>query len=47
VLRWDMRNQDKGNHRKLDHLWIGPFRISNHCGGNAYFLEGINGEDLG
>jgi hypothetical protein len=47
VLRWDARNEDKGKHGKFDHLWMGPFRISDHCGSNAYFLEGLDGECFG
>jgi transposase InsO family protein len=43
VIIWDARNEDKGKHRKLDHLWTGPFKINAYCGNNAYFLEGING----
>jgi hypothetical protein len=47
VLRWDARNEDKGKHRKFDHLWTSPFRINAYCGNNAYFLEGLDGECLG
>jgi hypothetical protein len=38
-----VRNEGKWNHAKLDHLWVGPFRIDDHCGKNAYFLEGLDG----
>jgi hypothetical protein len=44
VLKWGVRNEDKGQHGKFDHLWMGPFRISAYHGNNAYFLEEINGE---
>jgi hypothetical protein len=47
VIIWDVRNEDKGKHKKFDHLWIGPLRIDMYCENNAYFLEGINGECLG
>ena len=44
VLRWDVRNEDKGKHKKFDNLWTGYFRIGTHRGNNAYFLEELNGE---
>jgi hypothetical protein len=47
VLRWDVRNEDKGKHGKFNHLCIGPFKINTYCEKNAYFLEGLNGECLG
>jgi hypothetical protein len=47
VLRWDARNEDKGNHEKFDHLWTGPSKTSTYYGNNAYFLEGLIGEFLG
>jgi hypothetical protein len=46
VLRWDARNEGKGKHAKFDHLWTGPFRICDHSGKNAYFLEGLDGESF-
>jgi hypothetical protein len=47
VLIWDTRNEDKGENGKFDHLWMGPFKINDYCGNNAYFLEGLNGECFG
>jgi hypothetical protein len=38
-LKWDARNEDKGKHRKFDHIWMGPFRINAYRGNTAYFLE--------
>jgi hypothetical protein len=38
VLKWDVRNEDKGKHGKFDHLWLGPFRIVSYHGKNAYLL---------
>lgn len=26
VLRWDARNEEKGNHGKFDNLWNGPIK---------------------
>jgi hypothetical protein len=47
VLKWDARNEDKGKHKKFDHLWMGPFGINVHHGNNAYFVEKLNGEHVG
>jgi hypothetical protein len=47
VLRWDVRNEDKGKKRKFNHLWTGPFKINTYCNNNSYFLEGLNEECLG
>jgi transposase InsO family protein len=44
VLKWDVRNEDKGKHGKFDHLWTRPFRISVYYKKNAYLLEEINEE---
>jgi hypothetical protein len=38
VLKWDTRNEDRGRHRKFDHLWLGPFKIVSYHGNNAYLL---------
>jgi hypothetical protein len=27
VLKWDAPRQDKGNHGKVESLWIGPFKV--------------------
>jgi len=47
VLKWDVRNIDKGNNVKFDNLWIGPFKIGAHHGNNSYFIEELNGECIG
>ena len=47
VLRWDVRNEDKGKHKKIDNLWTSPFKIGAHHRNNAYFLEELNGECVG
>jgi hypothetical protein len=44
VLKWDVRNEDKGRHEKFDHLWMGPFNITVYHGNNSYFLQELNGE---
>jgi len=47
VLKWDMRNEYKGNHEKFDNVWTDPFKIGAYRGNNAYFLEELNGESIG
>ena len=46
VLRWDMRREEATKHRKFDHLWYGPFRVSALEGKNSFLLENIDGEVL-
>ena len=38
VLKWNARIEDKGNHRKFDHLWKGPYQIVAYYGKNYYTL---------
>jgi hypothetical protein len=47
VLKWDVRNEDKGKHGKFDHLWLGPFKIETYCGSNSYLLQKNNGDIIG
>ena len=47
VLKWDSRREDKGKHGKFDSLWRGPFLIQALQGNNTYFLENLDGTDLG
>lgn len=46
VLRWDVRQEDKGKHGKFDPLWFGPFRIVEGRGKNTFLLEKLDGELL-
>ena len=39
VLKWDARNEDKEKHGKLDHLWMGPFKIVVYHRNNTYMLQ--------
>ena len=32
VLKWDVRNEEKGKHRKFKSLWKGPFKIAAYRG---------------
>ena len=38
VLKWDARHEDKGKHGKFEHLWKGPYEISENHGNNFYNL---------
>ena len=44
VLKWDTRHQDKGKHGKFEHLWKGPYQISEDRGNNSYNPHEINGD---
>jgi hypothetical protein len=44
VLKWDVRNEDKGKHVQFDHLWMGPFKIVAYHRKTTYLLHEINGE---
>ena len=44
VLKWDARHKDKGKHGKFDHLWKGPYLISENHGNNSYSLQGFDGD---
>ena len=46
VLRWDARREEATKHGKFDHLWYGPFRVSDLEGKNYFLLENIDGEVL-
>jgi hypothetical protein len=47
VLKWDARNEDNGKHGKLDHIWLGPFKIVAYHGNNAYLIHEHNGYLVG
>ena len=46
VLKWDSRNEDKGEHGKFDILWKGPYTIQEFRENNAFFLKKHDGSDL-
>jgi hypothetical protein len=46
VLKWDASKEDSGKHDKLDHIWCGPFKITDPEGKNSFFLENLNGKIL-
>ena len=39
VLKWDAPHEDKGKHRKFDHMWVGPYIVVAHIGENAFILQ--------
>ena len=39
VIKWDATHEDKGKHRKFDHLWVGPYLIAVHRGDNTFILQ--------
>ena len=43
VLCLDVKNEDKGQHRKFDNLWKGHFKVAPSHGQNAYLLEEMDG----
>ena len=47
VLKWNARYEDKGKHGKFDDLWKWPYRISGFSGKNAYFLQDVDGNEIG
>ena len=38
VLKWDAPHEEKGNHCKFDHLWVGPYIIAAQRGNNDFIL---------
>ena len=38
VLKWDARHEDKGKHDNFEHLWKGPYWITEDHGKNSYSL---------
>ena len=39
VLKWDAPHEDKGKHKKFDHLWVGPYLIVALRGDNDFILQ--------
>ena len=46
VLKWDALKEKKGNHRKFDALWMGPFVITQIEGNNTFMLKSMEGETV-
>jgi len=43
ILRWDVRQEDKGKYGNFDCLWFGPFKIAGVQGKNTFLLENLDG----
>ena len=43
VLRWDKAHEDKGEHTKFQHLWLGPYVIAEKLGPNTFHLKTLQG----
>ena len=39
VLKRDSPHEEKGNHGKFDHMWVGPYIIATHRGENTFILH--------
>jgi len=46
VLKWDVRNEDKGKYEKFENHWKGSFKIAYFHGSNAYLFQNLIGEFL-
>ena len=46
VLKWDAPHEEKGNHGKFDHMWMGPYIIAAHRGEIDFILQHQDGSLL-
>ena len=46
VLRWDVQRQDRGEHKKFDNLWFGPFNVVAVLDNNTFLLENLDDNHL-
>ena len=44
VLKWDKAHEDKGEHTKFKHLWLGPYAIAEKIGPNTLRLQTLQGQ---
>eukprot|EP00253_Pinus_taeda_P019632 PITA_19632 len=44
VLKWNKLNEPKGKHTKFQHLWLGPFQVTEKIGQGTYKLKTLQGE---
>jgi hypothetical protein len=40
-LKWDIKRKDLGKHGKIDHLWLGPYKIVAVEGNNSFSLQNL------
>ena len=43
VLKWDHPHDEKGKHKKFQHLWVGPFQIVETLVPSTYKLQDLQG----
>jgi len=46
MFLWDKRREKPGMHKKLNGLWIGPYKIISLAGTNAFNIGTMEGESL-
>ena len=45
VLQWNVRAEDKGEHKKFESLWLGPLVVYQIYGKDSYLLSNLEGEE--
>ena len=45
VLKWDDPHAQKGKHTKFQHLWIGPYLVTEKLGLTTYKLQDLQGQE--
>ena len=45
VLKWDNHHAEKGKHTKFQHLWIGPYLVTEKLGPTTYKLQDLQGQE--
>ena len=43
VLKWDDPHAEKGKHTKFQHLWIGPYLVTEKLGPATHKLQDLQG----
>ena len=43
VLRWDKQHKDNKDHTKFQHIWLGPFIITENIGPSTVWLQTLEG----
>lgn len=47
VFKWDERREGKGQHGKIDNIWLGPFIVTQVVGNNTYHISTVDDEQQG
>ena len=45
VLKWDHTHDEKGKHTKFQHLWVGPFHITEKIVPSTYKIRYLQGRE--